>query len=75
MSAYDERGALAPNWRTILLVDAAIGSIALIAGLVLAAIGATFVGWLLIVAGAVYLGFNVRRVRRWKRLRSEAGLS
>ena len=75
MSSYDERGALAPNWRTILVVDAAIGVVAVIVGAVLAIVGSTFVGALLTAAGAVYLVFNVRRLRRWKRLRAEAGLT
>ena len=74
MPFRDDSVALAANWRTILIVDAVIGWVALIIGLVLAAAGATIPGSLLFGGGIAYLVLNMRRMRRWKRLRAEAGL-
>jgi Flp pilus assembly protein TadB len=74
MAFRDESTALAANWRTILAVDAVIGWAALIIGLVVASTGATVIGSLLVGAGAAYLVLNFRRMRRWKRLRTDAGL-
>jgi Flp pilus assembly protein TadB len=62
--------AYAENWRTILLVDAAIGWALVVIGFVLA----NAVGLILLGAGAAYLVFGLRRSRRWKRLRAERGL-
>jgi hypothetical protein len=66
----DDNAAYADNWRSILLVDAAIGWALVLVGLVLGnALGLVLVG-----AGAAYLVLGLRRSRRWKRLRAERGL-
>jgi hypothetical protein len=62
--------AFADNWRTIVVVDAVIGWLLVVVGLVLANV----VGVLLVGAGAAYVFFGLRRARRWKRLRNERGL-
>jgi Flp pilus assembly protein TadB len=65
-----DEAAYADNWRTILIVDAVIGWVLVVVGLVLAnALGLVLVG-----AGAAYLVIGLRRLRRWKRLRDERGL-
>lgn len=65
-----DEAAYAANWRTILLVDAAIGWALVVVGLILG----TGLGLVLVGAGAVYLVIGLRRSRRWKRLRAERGL-
>lgn len=62
--------AYARNWRTIVVVDAAIGWALLVVGVLLG----NAVGVVLVVAGAVYVVVGLRRARRWKRLRAERGL-
>jgi hypothetical protein len=72
--ASDE-AAFAANWRTILLIDAAVGWAAVAIGAALYLLdAAAVVGALLFGAGAVYVTFGLRRARRWRRLRAEAGL-
>lgn len=66
----DDTAAYADNWRTILLVDAVIGWVLVVVGLVLA----NALGLVLLGAGAAYLILGLRRGRRWKRLRAERGL-
>ena len=66
----DDTAAYADNWRTILLVDAAVGWVLVVVGLVLA----NGLGLVLLGAGAAYLILGLRRGRRWKRLRAERGL-
>jgi len=65
--------AYAANWRTVLLVDAAVGAVAAAVGLAVLfkvpTLGAT-----LVAGGGVYVVAVVRRARRWARLRREAGL-
>lgn len=66
----DDNAAYAANWKTILAVDAGIGWVFVVIGLVLGnALGLVLVG-----AGAAYLVIGFRRARRWKRLRTERGL-
>ena len=66
----DDSAAYAVNWRRILLVDAVIGW----AMIVLAFVVPGVIGLLLLGAGGAYLVLNLRRGRRWRRLRAEAGL-
>jgi hypothetical protein len=66
----DDNAAYAANWKTILLVDAGIGWVFVIIGVVLgSALGLVLAG-----AGAAYLVIGFRRAWRWKRLRTERGL-
>ena len=66
----DDRAAYADNWRTVVIVDAVIGWVLVLVGLVLA----NARGLILLAAGAAYLILGLRRARRWKRLRVERGL-
>lgn len=63
--------AYASNWRTILLVDSLIGWALVIVGVVLLA---KVIGLVLLAAGIAYLVLGALRARRWRRLRTEAGL-
>ena len=64
--------ALAPNWRTVLAVDALIGVAAMVAGAVLVWRTGVLGGVLLGVAGAAYVTLVARRARTWARRRQEA---
>jgi hypothetical protein len=73
--AGGDDAALAENWRTILLVDAAIGWAAVLGGAVLyVADVIPLLGALLFGMGAVYVVFGLRRARRWRRVRADHGL-
>lgn len=64
--------AHAANWRTVLAVDAGLGLSLVAAGVVLAVAREVPAGWLVAIAGVVYVGFVGRRYRRWKAIRDEA---
>lgn len=64
--------AYAANWRTVLAVDAGLGLSLVAAGVVLAVARGVPAGWLVVIAGLVYVGFVGRRYRRWRALREEA---
>lgn len=66
----NDAAAYAANWKTVILVDAALGWVAVVVGLALASL----VGVVLAALGAVYLVAVWRRLRRWRRLRIERGL-
>jgi len=68
-----EDTAYAANWRTVLLVDAAVGAVGAAVG-VLLLFKVPTLGGLLLSGGVVYDMVVVRRARRWARLRREAGL-
>jgi hypothetical protein len=70
----DDTTCYAANWRTVLAVDAGLGLVALLAGLVLALTLTVVGGVVLAVAGAAYASLVAVRARRWARLRREAGL-
>lgn len=70
MRVRNDAAAYAANWKTVILVDAALGWVAVVVGLVLASLA----GVVLAAAGAVYLVLVWRRLRRWRRLRAERGL-
>jgi len=74
MRRTNDSAALAVNWRTVLAVDAAVGLVVLIAGLVVALAATVAGGVLLAVSGAAYASMVAVRARRWDRLRREAGL-
>lgn len=65
--------AYAANWRTVLLVDAAVGAVAAAVGMALL-FKIPELGGLLVAGGVVYVVAVVRRARRWGRMRREAGL-
>lgn len=66
----NDAAAYAANWKTVILVDAALGWVAVVVGLALASL----VGVVLAAVGAAYLVAVWRRLRRWRRLRIERGL-
>ena len=74
MRRTDDSAALAANWRTVLAVDAGLGVVASLAGVVLALTLIVAIGVVLIVAGAAYSALVAVRARRWARLRRDAGL-
>jgi hypothetical protein len=69
-----DRAALAPNWRSVLAADAALGLAVTVVGVVVAVLVSVPVGVVLAVAGAAYVAAGVARWRRWARLRADAGL-
>ena len=69
----DDTTAYAANWWTVLLVDALLGLAAVVGGLLLGSYG-NVLGFPLFVLGAGYIVFVFMRLRRWRRLRDEAGL-
>jgi hypothetical protein len=71
----DDRAPFARNWLTILVVDALLGVVALVGGLLLTASGSTVIGAVLVLVGMAYVALIVRRGIRWRRLRADAGLS
>jgi hypothetical protein len=75
MLRTDDSAALAVNWRSVLAVDAGLGVIASLAGVVVAVTLSVPIGAALIAVGAMYTALVVVRARRWARLRREAGLS
>lgn len=68
------RAALAPNWRTVLAVDAGMGLVLLLAGIVLAVVWSPVGGGFMGSLGLVYLVLVARRARAWAQLRRDAGL-
>ena len=70
----DDSAALARNWATILVVDALLGVLVLAAGLLLAANANAVLGAIVVLAGLAYVALTIRRGRRWRKLRADAGL-
>jgi hypothetical protein len=74
MPRTDDSTALASNWRTVLAVDAGLGSVVLVAGLAtIFVINAAF-GVAMVAVAVAYLALIGSRTRRWLRLRREADL-
>jgi hypothetical protein len=67
--------ALAPNWTRVLLTDAALGILGILAGVGTAVRGNGVIGSILVGAGAAYLVLVALRYRRWKAMRDEAGIT
>jgi hypothetical protein len=73
MPRTDDSAAHAANWRTLLIVDAGLGLVVLVAGVALAAAVNVVVGTLVVAVGAAYTALVASRARRWVRLRRQAG--
>jgi len=71
MPRTDDSAAYAPNWRNVLAVDAALGVLVSIGGVVLAIGVNVYVGVLVVALGAAYTALVGSRARRWRRLRRE----
>jgi hypothetical protein len=74
MPRTDDSAAYASNWRAVLALDALIGVVTSLAGLVIALAVSLLVGMLVVAVGAAYTALIGARARRWVRLRREAGL-
>jgi hypothetical protein len=73
MARTDDSAAYAANWRTLLIVDAGLGLVVLVAGAALAVAVNVVVGTLVVAVGAAYTALVASRARRWVRLRRQAG--
>ncbi|HEY2300969.1 MAG TPA: hypothetical protein VGH66_03710 [Acidimicrobiales bacterium] len=73
MPRTDDSAAYAANWRTLLLVDAGLGVVVMVAGAALALAVNVVVGTLFVAVGAAYCALVASRARRWIRLRRQAG--
>ena len=69
----DDSAAFASNWWTVLVVDGALGLVALVVGIAISAYG-NILALPLILLGGAYDVLVIRRLVRWRRLRHEAGL-
>jgi len=69
-----DRAAMASNWRQVLLADAAVGVVVVVAGGVVGILISLVVGAVVVGAGLAYLVGGLLRWRRWARLRLAAGL-
>lgn len=65
---------MAPNWRQVLVADAAVGLFVVVAGMVVTVLISSIFGAVIAVAGVAYLAGGLLRWRRWARLRAAAGL-
>jgi hypothetical protein len=74
MPKLDDSAAYAANWRSVLAVDAGMGVVLLVVGVVVMATVHVVVGGFLGALGASYVLLVLRRARRWSALRREAGL-
>ena len=68
------RAAYAINWKTVLLVDAAMGVAVVVAGLIALVVWNFWLGVFLTATGCAYVGMGVFRADQWRRLRRDAGL-
>jgi hypothetical protein len=68
------RAAYAVNWKTVLAVDAAMGVVVALAGVVMIAVWNLYLGVALTGLGLFYVAMVLRRGRAWARLRTDAGL-
>jgi hypothetical protein len=73
MPRTDDSAAYASNWRAVLALDAVIGVVTSVAGLVIALAISAVVGILVVAVGAAYTALVGARARRWARLRREGG--
>lgn len=64
----------ASNWKTVLLVDAAVGFAVFVVGLAVIALWNLYVGAFIGSLGLVYVLLVARRARHWVAWRREAGL-
>ena len=69
-----DEAAFASNWRTVVLVDAALGVAVAVAGVAWAVVANPVLGVVTAAAGTAYTVVVARRFARWRRLRAEAGL-
>jgi hypothetical protein len=68
------RVAYAANWKLVLGVDAAMGLIVVMAGLVAFVVWSVWLGAFLLAVGCAYTAMVAVRGDRWRRWRRDAGL-
>ncbi len=73
MARHARTATFAVNWKSVLAADASIGLAVLLVG-VAVVYWVGWGGWLLVVAGALYIGLVVRRLLQWRWIRQQAGL-
>ena len=73
MLRHARTATFAPNWKTVLVADAAVGLVIVVLGVLLAA-WIMWVGLPVIAVGIVYVFLVVRRALQWRWLRNKAGL-
>ena len=66
--------AYAVNWKTVLVVDGAMGAVVALAGLVAMVVWNFALGVFLTGLGLFYVAMVVRRGRVWQQLRRQEGL-
>ncbi len=66
--------AAAPNWRSIILIDAGLGVALAVIGVALAVVWMPWLGAVVAAVGVVYVALVVRRGLRWHRWRRAVGL-
>ena len=74
MLRHARTATFAPNWKFVLLVDASVGVVLLLLGVV-ATLWIAWLGWTMAFAGVIYIFLVVRRALQWRWLRNKAGLS
>jgi len=62
----------APNWKTVLAVDALMGVLVVVFGLVLSRW--YWVGWVFVPVGLIYVFLVLRRFLQWRWLREQMGV-
>jgi hypothetical protein len=67
------KAAYASNWRTVLLVDGAMGAAVLLVGVVLAIAWNPVIGGFVGSLGLVYIALVAKRATEWRTLRAAAG--
>jgi hypothetical protein len=72
MVRLDDSAAFASNWRVVLAMDAALGAIVSMIGVVVAVAVSIAIGIVMVVAGVAYLALVGVRARRWQRMRRQA---
>jgi hypothetical protein len=73
MPRTDDSAAYASNWRAVLALDALIGVVTSLVGLVITLAVSAVVGILVVALGAAYTALVGARARRWARMRREGG--
>ena len=66
--------AYAINWKTVLAVDAAMGALVALAGVISMVVWSFPLGVFLTGLGLFYVAMVARRARGWQHLRRQAGL-
>lgn len=74
MARHARTATFAGNWRTVLLADASVGLVVLIAGLLIMLLWISWIGIAVMIVGAAYILMVGRRFLQWRWLRREVGL-